>query len=121
MFIHKKKCFDLCNDSEVDPLDDVKIKDPKASYFVVHQHPTRKTYSLELEPSYEKIASYKKDYIAWESLDKPIKAFSSYKLPELIELCVKAGCNEEGNGDSNGGKSLKKTKKDYYEWLLINI
>jgi len=114
MFIHKKKCFDLCNDFDSASLE-------KAPYFVVHQHPTQTKYSLELDPTCEKIASYKKDYIAWESLDKPIKAFSSYKLPELIELCVKAGFTEGKDEGKEKEMGPKKTKKDYYEWLLTHI
>jgi hypothetical protein len=110
LFIHKKKCFDLSGDEE-----DLAKGKVKSTYFVVHQHPTQTKYSLELDPPCEKIESYKKDYIAWESLDKPIKAPSAYKLDELIALCVKAGFHEEEE------KGPKKTKKDYYEWLLTHI
>jgi hypothetical protein len=48
------------------------------------------------------------NYYYLENLDKPIKAFSSYKLDDLINICNKLKINIYND-------SKKKTKKELYE------
>lgn len=55
------------------------------------------------------------NYYYLENLDKPIKAFSSYKLDELITICNKLKINIYNH-------TKKKTKKEMYEeiYKLLN-
>ena len=59
----------------------------------------------------EIVGEYKKNYFNWESVDKPLKAMSSYKSEELTELCKKLDLDF----------SEKKTKKEMYELLIMNL
>jgi hypothetical protein len=54
---------------------------------------------------------YRNEYFKWECIDKPLKAVSSYKLSELIELCKKMGLIEIEN----------KKKTNLYEFLVMNL
>tara|TARA_B100000902_G_scaffold348404_1_gene356323 strand:+ start:579 stop:1505 length:927 start_codon:yes stop_codon:yes gene_type:complete len=58
------------------------------------------------------------NYYYLENLDKPIKAFSSYKLDELINICNKLKINVYNVYNV----SKKKTKKEMYEeiYKLLN-
>jgi hypothetical protein len=99
LFIHKRKCFDLCCDKE-------------EKYHIVHwQDKPNNKYFFEINVTNEIVDDYKKKYFNWESVDKPLKAISYYKSEELIELCKKM----------NLEFSEKKTKKEMYELLIMNL
>ena len=97
LFIHKKKCFVLDCGSD--------------SYYVIHQNDHPEKYVIEMDTKKEIWDNYKMNYFHWESLDKPLRAVSSYKVDELIQMCKKLGIE---NID-------KKNKKELYELLLLNL
>ena len=112
MYIHKRKCFEI-------------LFDDQSPTFVVHcinnDDSSAKKYCYEQNVSKEQVEKYRTEYFNWESVDKPLKAMSSYKADELVELCNKLGLGL-GLGLSNGAEDLsKKTKKSLYELLVMNL
>jgi hypothetical protein len=103
LFIHKRKCFHLSNELE---------KSEKAEYHVIHQKDHQK-YAYELNTTPEKCDDYITNYFQWETLDKPLKAFSSYKLSELLDICKKMVIPLP--------KDKKIGKKELYELILFHI
>ena len=69
-------------------------------------------YSYEMDFTPEMISNYKDNYFNWETIDKPIKGLSSYKVDELMEICKKLEL------PIKDGKILKK---DLYEMVILNI
>ena len=108
LFIHKRKCFEIIFDEQED-----------APIHVVHQidSPTLR-YSYETIVSKDQIKKYRTEYFKWESVDKPLKAISSYKSEELVDLCKKLDISAVALDNSS---LKKKTKKDLYELLIMNI
>uniref|UniRef100_A0A6C0D838 Uncharacterized protein n=1 Tax=viral metagenome TaxID=1070528 RepID=A0A6C0D838_9ZZZZ len=102
IYIHKRKCFEF-------------IFDEQSPIYVVHCHNNSDSsgykYCYEENVSKEQIDKYRSEYFKWECVDKPLKAMSSYKLDELIELCKKTGLTEIEN----------KKKTNLYEWLVMNL
>lgn len=109
MYIHKRKCFELVCDDQI-PMHVVHcINNKDSSAF---------TYCYELTPSPEQLETYRNTLFKWESVEKPLKAMSAYKLEELVELCKRLVLDIL----PEGADSLKnKTKKDLYELLIMNI
>jgi hypothetical protein len=102
LFIHKRKCFELmCEDDN--------------PFHVIHWNENPEKYCYEMNASKEVLDKYRTTLFKWESLEKPLKAMTSYKVDELMELCVKLGLDEKMN------TAGKKTKKDLYELLIMNI
>jgi len=98
LFIHKRKCFELVVSED--------------DFHVVHMLDAGK-YSYESEITKERVEYYRNEFFKWESLDKPLKGMSSYKSCELVDLCSKL---ELGGDELN-----KKTKKELYEMIIMNI
>ena len=102
MYIQKRKCFEMIFD-ELSPV------------YVIHcinnKDSSGQNYCYEQNVSKEQINKYRDEYFNWESFDKPLKAISSYKLEELMELSKKMGLSELS----------KKTKKELYEFLVMNL
>jgi hypothetical protein len=102
IYIHKRKCFEI-------------IFDEQSPIYVVHCHNNSDSsgykYCYEENISKEQIDKYKNEYFKWECVDKPLKAMTSYKLDELIELCKKLGLTEIEN----------KKKTNLYELLVMNL
>ena len=108
MYIHKRKCFEV-------------VFDNQSPVFVVHcinnADSSAFKYCYEQNVSPEQLSKYREDYFNWESIEKPLKAISSYKVDELCELCKKLGLTE-----TNPGVDLsKKTKKYLYELLVMSL
>lgn len=101
LFIHKRKCFELIFDEE-EPI------------YIVHQKEINKhtKYSLQTDASKDIIQNYRDTYFQWESVDKPLKAPSAYKVEDLHILCKKMDITINGK---------KKTKKELYDLLLLAI
>ena len=104
MYIHKRKCFEAIFDED-NPI------------YVIHctnstnyNNSTLK-YCYEHDCSKETIDKYKSDLFKWESVDKPLKAISSYKSEELVSLCKKLEFTD----------LKKKTKKELYEMLVLAL
>lgn len=69
-------------------------------------------YGFELT-SEESLDKIRKTFFKLESIDKPIKAISSYKLNELINICMKLNISINNNIT---GK--QKAKKELYELII---
>lgn len=102
LFIHKRKCFELmCEEDN--------------PFHVIHWYDNPEKYCYEMNLSKEALDKYRNTLFKWESLEKPLKAMSSYKSDELMELCNKLGLQEKVDNLN------KKTKKDLYELLIMNL
>ncbi len=98
MYIEKRKCHEM-------------ICEEGAPIHVIHclDKQTHK-YAYEMETTSAKLQEYRNKYFAWENLDKPIKAMSSYKSEELKDLCNQLGIDTT--------TLVKQTKKELYELLV---
>jgi hypothetical protein len=102
LFIHKRKCFELmCEEDN--------------PFHVIHWQDNPEKYCYEMNLSKEALDKYRNTLFKWESLEKPLKAISAYKGDELMELCNKLGLQEKVDN------LIKKTKKDLYELLIMNL
>jgi len=70
-------------------------------------------YTYECEKTSLDIETYKNTYYKLDQIDKPVKAFSSYKLPELVEICNKLSLDLV-----NRVTLKKKTKQELYESIV---
>jgi hypothetical protein len=104
LFIHKRKCFDLVCNMDLDAK----------THIVICQDNLKcaSKYGVELDLHSEKVSYYRDNYFKWESVDKPLKAMGTYKSEELHILCTKIGM------DFSHGQ---KTKKEMYELLITNM
>ncbi len=71
--------------------------------------------SCNINPSHENIDTIKNSLYLIENPEKPIKAVSNFKLPELIEIANKLSINYK----SESGKS--KNKNQLYEEIKNNL
>lgn len=108
MYIHKKTFFE----NIISEIDDDNVNDMKINILIKSQENTNK-YGCEINVLNEKIKDYRNKYYKLESIDKPIKAFSSYKLEDLIKLCEKLAIEI-----LNPLTNKKKTKKELYESII---
>jgi len=83
--------------------------------YIVHRNRISLEHYIELDVTTDVINNYKNTYYKMNSFDSFLKAMSSYKLEELIDLCKKLEINIEVNSNEK-----KKTKKDIYELLVLN-
>ena len=116
MFIQNRKCFELIFDDQspiyvVHCFNNNKNNNTKSQ--LKSSNPFNYCYELNVTP--EQLENYRTTLFNWESVDKPLKAISSYKLEELMELCKKLDLNKE----SGGLKS--KSKKELYELIIMNL
>jgi len=102
LFIHKRKCFQL-------------ICEEENSFHVIHQYDNPEKYCYESNITPETLEKYRTTLFNWESLEKPLKAISAYKVNELLDLCKKLGLEEKTDNLN------KKSKKDLYELLIMNL
>jgi len=110
MYIHKRKCFELVCDDQM-PMHVVHcINNKDSSAF---------NYCYELTPTNEQLDIYRSTLFKWESVEKPLKAMSAYKLEELSDLCKKLALDVLPNGGTDALKNKKK--KDLYELIIMNI
>ena len=106
VYIHKRKCFEHMHNDE-DPV------------HVVH---SSNEYCGELNISKEQLDTYRTTLFKWESVDKPLKAVSSYKSDELLDLCIKLVFDNDSDTNATNKQNLKKkTKKELYELLVQNL
>jgi hypothetical protein len=69
-------------------------------------------YGFEIN-SIEAVDNIKKSLYKIENVDKPIKSFSSYKLPDLIDMCNKLAIEIK---NKETGKN--KSKNELYESII---
>jgi hypothetical protein len=104
MYIHKRKCFEI-------------VFDDSQPVHVVHciqnSDSSREKYCYEMNATKEQVELYRTTLFPWESVDKPLKAISSYKLDELQKIGESLGFDKD---------SMKqKTKKEIYESIIMNL
>jgi len=97
MIIHKRKFYESINN------DTGKIS-------IIYRNDEPLKYVLESTPSNETIQKYKDTYLKMSSYDSSLKAMSSYKLDELLDICKKLNILLDG--------TKKKTKKDIYQEIV---
>jgi len=102
LFIHKRKCFEL-------------VCEEDSPFHVIHWQENPEKYCYEMNATTEVLDKYRSTLFKWESLEKPLKAMTYYKVDELMELCKKLGLEEKMSTTG------KKTKKDLYELLIMNL
>jgi hypothetical protein len=109
LYIQKRKCFEL-------------IFDEDSPIHVVHEMVDGR-YCYEHVASKEQTDYYRKAFFKWESIEKPLKAVSSYTADELVVLNEQLGLETTKTtgviGVSGGGK--KKTKNELYQQIIMNI
>ena len=98
LFIKKKMYYEL----EMNSLDEIHI---------VHFFQEKNKYQIEIDNS--KTVEYRNSLYKITNIEKPIKAISSYKSEDLIEISKKIGI-EYTNKET--GKTL--LKKDLYEFII---
>jgi hypothetical protein len=98
LYVCKKTYFELL-------MNDDKIN-------IIHRLDNYSKYGYE-EIAQTKIELYRSTLFKVDSIEKPIKSISSYKVSELVEFCTKLGI-EICVKDTNKNKS----KKDLYESLI---
>jgi hypothetical protein len=120
MYIHKKTFFENII-SEKDDEDNIENEnnennennnDIKINIIVKSEEYTNK-YGCEINVLNEKIKDYRNKYYKLENIDKPVKAFSSYKLDDLIKLSEKLAIDI-----LNPLTNKKKSKKELYESII---
>jgi hypothetical protein len=84
--------------------------DPKIN--IIHRNSVTYDHHIELEVPADKIKMYKETYYKMSNFDSSLKAMTSYKVDELLELCKKLEINTDIK------EKKKVTKKDIYELLV---
>jgi hypothetical protein len=104
LLVDKRKIFELT-------CIDISCENPVN---IVHRNGKTYEHHIETDITDNILNNYRTNYYI-SSLDGGLKAISSYKLSELVDLCKKLDINITTN---EGEK--KKTKKDIYELLVLN-
>jgi hypothetical protein len=99
ILIDKRKVY------EVLTTDDPKIH-------IIHRNSLTYEHHIELDVPEDKIKIYKETYYKMSNFDTSLKAMTSYKVEELVELCKKLEINTDIK------EKKKMTKKDIYELLV---
>ena len=103
LYLRKNTYYELSFVSSDAPAD--------KQHVVVCHSPFKYTYECEKTP--EEIQTYKNTYYKLDQIDKPVKGFSSYKLPELVTICNKLSLDV-----INLATLKKKTKQELYESII---
>ena len=109
LLVNNRKIYELlCSDI-----------DEKHPINIVHRNNKTYQHSIELDTTNEIIQKYRDTYYKMSSFEGTLKSIGSYKLEELIELCIKLNINIEDAKVEQKGKQ-KMTKKDIYNLLVLN-
>jgi hypothetical protein len=84
----------------------------QAKIHVIHRNSITYEHYIELDVPEDKINVYKETYYKMSNFDSSLKAMSSYKVEELLELCKKLEINTDIK------EKKKMAKKDIYELLV---
>jgi hypothetical protein len=107
LFIHRQKCFKIVSENaennfhviiKYDPPKENRHGNYKYVYITEHTQEEREKYMDE------------KKYFQWETIDKPLRAISYYKVKDLIDICILHKLKED--------EYIKKTKQEVYDLLL---
>lgn len=82
----------------------------ESSIFIIHCK-NEKEYGIDLDTTFEKIEDIKSNYICMESIEKPLKGISAYKMTDLTKMCKKMDLNNDMD------KWETKKKPDLYKYI----
>ncbi len=91
---------------------------PGETVNVIHYNKNTEKYGIETDVSSDDLKKYTETKWKVESLHKPMRAFSSYKLIDLYEICEKLCIETEIN---TSGKVKKRKKQEIYQDILEKI
>lgn len=91
---------------------------PGEPIHVIHYNKNAEKYGIETNVSSEELKKYTESKWKVESLHKPMRAFSSYKLTDLYDICEKLCIQTETN---TSGKVKKRKKQEIYQDILEKI
>lgn len=110
LLVDKRKMFEItCTDI-----------DNEHPVHVIHKNNKTMEHHIELNITDDKLQHYRDTYYKCDTLDSTIKAISSYKLNELIDLCKKLDIDITKYVKTEGETKKKITKKSVYEILVQN-
>jgi hypothetical protein len=94
--------------------------DPKIN--IVHRNSTTYEHYIELDANKDTIEKYRETYYKMSSFDDSLKSMTSYKVEELLELCIKLNIDLSKDLSKEKEKDKKKrSKKDIYELIVMNF
>jgi len=100
-FIRKKTYYEL-------------VMDNTENIYIIYQYDSYTPYRYGFEISTpEKIEDIRKNFYNIDSVEKPVKSLTYYKLSDLIEICNKLAIEL-----SNPETGKKKTKNDLYQSII---
>lgn len=92
------------------------VNDNPQINIIVRNRDTKEHY-IDLENTQEKITNYRENYYKMSSFEDKLKAITSYKLENLHEICKQLNINTINNDDNK----KKRTKKELYELIIVNL
>jgi hypothetical protein len=104
LYIHKNTWHEIGNEEDVE------------SSFILKRHDNPLKYGFKNNSN--EISDIKEKCYNVKNLAKPLKAMSSYKLDELIDICKKLGINVVSEKNKSLVSSKSKGKKELYEELV---
>ena len=91
---------------------DIDLKHP---INIIHRNSKTYEHHIELNNSNDNVQKYRDTYYKMSSFETSLKSMGSYKLDELIDMCNKLAIKIV-----NGENGKKRSKKDIYEFLVLN-
>jgi hypothetical protein len=113
-----KTFFALCIIEKINILfiDNRKIREITCVDFepvhIIHRNGKTLEHYIDFSNTNEKLQNYRDTYYNMTSFETTLKAIGSYKMNELLDLCIKLNINITSN-------KKKQTKKDIYELLVL--
>ena len=86
------------------------FEESPSSFFIIH-YKNEKEYGIDMDTTLEKINNIQNNYVYIESIDKPLKGISAYKVNDLDSMCKKLLV------DSNDNKWSYMKKSDLYKYI----
>ena len=86
------------------------FEESPSSFFIIH-YKNEKEYGIDMDTTLEKINNIQNNYVYIESIDKPLKGISAYKVNDLDDMCKKLLV------DSNDNKWSYMKKPDLYKYI----
>lgn len=107
LFIHRQKCFKIVSGNAEDNFHIIIKYDPPKE----NRHGNYK-YVYITEHTQEDREKYMNNnkFFQWETIDKPLRPISYYKVKDLIDICILHKLKED--------EYIKKTKQEVYDLLL---
>jgi hypothetical protein len=104
LLVDKRKIYESINNDE-------------SEIHVIHRNSVTYEHHIELNILPEELSKIRNTYHKMTGFESTLKAMSSYKVDELLELCKKLGIDTS----TSTSISKKLTKKDIYERIVQNF